>query len=145
MIDDLRQLVAEEQTYPIDAYLFLYQALDLSQRLAGSRRHVTGRELLDGIRQLAVDLFGPLTLMVMEAWSVRQTGDFGMMVFHLVDRGLMGKTEDDRLEDFDDVYDFAEVFDPTAILADLDWSLGPSFQVGSRAGVVTTSQRVSQT
>ena len=109
MIEALRRLVAEERTYPLEAYCFLYQALDIAQRAAGERRHVSGHELLQGVRKLAIDLFGPLPFMVFNHWGLIETADFGKMVFHLVERELMGKTEEDKLEDFVGVFDFEEV------------------------------------
>ena len=75
------------------------------------RCHVSGDELLQGIRELAVRQFGPLTRTVFENWGVTKTLDFGEIVFQLVDAGLMGKTDEDKLDDFKDVYDFRKVFD----------------------------------
>ena len=133
MIDALRRVVAEERRYPVEAYVFLYQALDYAQKLLGERRHVSGAELLQGVRALAIETFGPLTLMVFNHWRVRRTDDFGAMVFHLVERGLMGKTDDDKLEDFDGLYDFEEAFAPDALAASLDAStLSPGFRFDTR-------------
>jgi uncharacterized repeat protein (TIGR04138 family) len=142
MIDALRQLVAEEQQFPVEAYCFLYQALDRAQRLAGERRHVSGQELLEGARLLAIELFGPLTLMVFDHWNLRRGEDFGTMVFHLVDRDLMGKTDDDKLEDFAGTYEFREAFAPENLMALVDaQELAPAptlrparKQLGARAG-----------
>ena len=61
--------------------------------------------------------------MVFQAWNVEETDDFGRMVFHLVEHGLMGKTEEDNLEDFHAVYDLLEAFDPQGIIADSEVSL----------------------
>jgi uncharacterized repeat protein (TIGR04138 family) len=133
MIEELRRLVRDRRRYPIEAYLFLYEALDVSQKLVGAKRHVSGQELLEGFRRLAVERFGPLALMVLGHWGLRRSEDVGEMVFNLVERGLMGKTETDRPEDFDAVYDFEEAFSPAALLAQADSkALAPSFQVKSR-------------
>lgn len=145
MIDELRRLVAEEACFPVEAYLFLYEALDRAQRSAGSRRHVSGPELLEGIRLLAIERFGPLAKMVLDHWKVTKTADFGLMVFHLVDRGLMGKTDDDCVEDFTGVFEFSEAFDPAVVLAQLDAPCTPPatpFGPGSIGS--ERSQRVSQ-
>lgn len=120
ILGELRRLVRERRRYPLEAYMFLYQALDVAQRLVGEKRHVSGRELCEGFRQLAADHFGPLALPVLRRWGVRRTDDLGVMVFDLVERGLMGKTDDDRVEDFDDVFDFADVLDPDRLLAEVD-------------------------
>jgi uncharacterized repeat protein (TIGR04138 family) len=107
------QRVAEEVgLHPCQAYLFVFRALGKSQELAERPGHVSGRELLEAARVVALELFGPLTLMVLDAWNIRKTEDIGAMVFQLVERGLMGKTEEDSLEDFTDVFEFEDVFAP---------------------------------
>jgi uncharacterized repeat protein (TIGR04138 family) len=74
-------------------------------------RHVTGQQLLEGIRQLAIQEFGYMARVVLEQWGVRQASDFGEIVFILVSNGLMGKTDDDSLDDFRGGYDFRKAFD----------------------------------
>lgn len=73
-------------------------------------RHVTGPELLDGIRTYALDQFGPLTKTVLNAWGVHHCHDFGDIVFNLIEYNVFSKTENDRREDFSDIYDFDEAF-----------------------------------
>jgi uncharacterized repeat protein (TIGR04138 family) len=133
MIDELRKLVRERRRYPLEAYLFLYQALDMSQRMVGEKRHVSGPELLEGVRKLAIEQFGPLALMVFTHWGIRRTNDVGEMVFNLVDRELMGKTDNDKREDFDGIYDLEEVFSPKRLLAESDpKQLIPPYRVTAR-------------
>jgi uncharacterized repeat protein (TIGR04138 family) len=120
MVQELRSLVRDKRRYALEAYLFLYQSLERAQQLAKERRHVSGQELLEGFRILAGELFGPLALMVLETWGLRRTEDVGHMVFDLVDRELMGKTPDDKIEDFQDVYDFQEVFASDVMMAQVD-------------------------
>lgn len=99
----------------------------------GEERHVSGEELMEGIRQLAIDLFGPLTLMVFDHWNVTATDDFGRMVFRLVECGLLRKTDEDRFEDFVGVYDIRETFAPEALVAAVDTrELKPTFRPGWR-------------
>jgi uncharacterized repeat protein (TIGR04138 family) len=74
-------------------------------------QHVTGQELLEGVRRYSIEQFGCLARPVLESWGIRRTDDFGEMVFNLVNQDLMGKQESDSKEDFHEVYDFAEVFD----------------------------------
>lgn len=78
---------------------------------AESTGHISGPELLSGIRELALAQFGLLTKTVFRHWGVQSTDDFGRIVFELIERGEMRKTRQDRLSDFFDVYDFDEVFD----------------------------------
>lgn len=116
-IDKIRKLVRDDPRYPFDAYIFLFQALEFTtSRVVGEKRHVAGKELLEGIRRFAVDAFGPLTLMVFKHWGVRRTEDFGEMVWNLVERELMGKTPEDRKEDFSDGYVFSDAFAPERLL-----------------------------
>jgi uncharacterized repeat protein (TIGR04138 family) len=141
LIRNLRRVAREEGRYPFQAYAFLWQALEKAHHLLGERRHVTGPELLEGVRAAALDHFGPLTLMVFRTWNVSETDDFGRMVFHLVEHGLMGKTEEDNLEDFHAVYDLYEAFDPSGIMADAEVSLCAGSERFQLAGI--DSQRES--
>jgi uncharacterized repeat protein (TIGR04138 family) len=77
---------------------------------AEKSRHVTGPELLDGLRLYALDQFGPLTKTVLEAWGIRRCRDFGEIVFNLIEYNVFSKTDSDRREDFSDIYDFNEAF-----------------------------------
>jgi uncharacterized repeat protein (TIGR04138 family) len=73
--------------------------------------HINGRELLAGIRELALQQFGLMTNVVFRSWGVHSTDDFGRIVFELIERGEMRKTDRDHVTDFFDVYDFEDVFD----------------------------------
>lgn len=107
--------------YHQNAYQFVFHALRYTQerlqrkprRGRGEEReaHITARELLEGIRELAVAQFGLMAKTVFDRWGVRCTDDFGRIVFDLIDRGEMRKTDRDRLSDFSDVFDFDEAFD----------------------------------
>lgn len=74
-------------------------------------RHVSGQQLCMGLRDHAIRQYGLLAPHVLASWNITKTQDFGNIVFALVDAGLMRKTEDDRLSDFIDVYDFEEAFE----------------------------------
>jgi uncharacterized repeat protein (TIGR04138 family) len=112
----LIQLVAKDPRYKPAAYEFLFEALEFTRaRLAKSSgtkvKHISGRELLEGIRELAVQQFGFLAKTVFNQWGIYATSDFGNMVFNLVESGEMEKTDQDSRSDFDEVYDFEEVFE----------------------------------
>ncbi len=117
----IRAIIRRDPRYSYQAYLFMFDALDYTQRMMLKLRqpedavfHVTGRELLEGIRRLAIKQFGYMTRTVFETWGVRSTEDFGEMVFNLVDSGLMRKTESDSREDFKGAYDFSTAFEGEA-------------------------------
>lgn len=97
------------------AYLFLKDALDFTLKRAaegnqGQPRHVSGHELLEGFRDLALQEFGPMAGTLMTEWGLRESGHVGEMVFLLIDQGVFGKQDSDTLEDFQDVFDFQEAF-----------------------------------
>lgn len=108
----------EEPRYDRQAYFFLRGALD--QTVQGMRKsgllqnrqsnHVSGPELLKGIRDYALEQFGPMTLTVLHAWNIGCCADFGEIVFNLIDYGILSKTDEDTREDFAEIYDFEDAF-----------------------------------
>jgi uncharacterized repeat protein (TIGR04138 family) len=111
----VEQILAKDERFHRDAYGFMREALDFTQKLIGTKnqgkvRHVTGQELLDGIRQYSLQQFGPMTATVFEEWGVRNCKDFGDIVFNMVEIGLLAKTEKDNRDDFQDGYDFTDAF-----------------------------------
>jgi uncharacterized repeat protein (TIGR04138 family) len=114
--DEAVELIfARDLRYPREAYVFVREALDYTQKLAGKEtrgaiRHVSGQELLEGIRKFALTQFGPMTTTVFEEWNIRQCRDFGEIVFNMVEIGLLAKTEKDTRDDFQYGYDFTDAF-----------------------------------
>ena len=111
----LALVLAKDSRYPRDAYLFVKDALDHTQKIVlkenkGEMRHVTGQELLIGIRDYALVQFGPMTQMVFEEWGIKRCEDFGEIVFNMVEIGLLGKTDKDSREDFGGGYNFDDAF-----------------------------------
>jgi uncharacterized repeat protein (TIGR04138 family) len=111
----VEQILARDSRYTREAYLFVREALDYTQRLVGKEtrgqiRHVSGQELLDGIRQFALNQFGPMTVTVFEEWGVHNCRDFGEIVFNMVESSLLARTEKDTRDDFQNGYDFTETF-----------------------------------
>ncbi|MDQ7779092.1 MAG: hypothetical protein RDV41_05220 [Planctomycetota bacterium] len=101
---------AKDPRYPGGAYRFVMEALELTVKKLGERRHVTGRELLEVIRDYAKEEFGVLAKTVFDVWGISKTNDFGNIVFNLVEAGVMGKTEKDSVADFNEVYSFDAAF-----------------------------------
>jgi uncharacterized repeat protein (TIGR04138 family) len=110
----LDEVIANEPRYHRAAYSFLRDALDFTikerKKATGETGHVTGQQLLEGIRRHALKQFGPMVPAVFEYWGIRNTEDFGNMVFALVEVGIFGKTERDSIADFRDVYEFHDAF-----------------------------------
>jgi uncharacterized repeat protein (TIGR04138 family) len=114
LVREVEALAERDGRYPKEAFFFVFEALQFtvkSLNLTGKKRHVTGQQLAHGMKDFALDRFGPMSLTVLEHWHIRTTRDFGEMVFALVNAGLMGKTEDDSIEDFVNVYDFQKEFE----------------------------------
>jgi len=100
-----------------NAYRFLQAALERTQEKLGrgaspgfeeDQAHISGVELLQGIRDFGLDQFGLMTKTVFNQWGLHTTDDFGKLVFEMIDRGDLRKTENDQLSDFNAVYDFDE-------------------------------------
>ena len=111
----LEDLVRRDPRYAYEAYEFLFAALAHTQKMLGRvpppegepspDYHVSGKELLEGVRDLALKEFGLMARTVFRMWGINCTGDVGRLVFNLVAAELMSKTEDDRQEDFENLYD----------------------------------------
>ncbi len=112
MLRKVSAICRMDPRYKPEAYLFVLGALHFTVSGLPEPRHVTGKELLDGIRLYGLDQFGPLTRQVFQHWGLEVTEDFGHIVFSLVEAQLLGKTEEDTIADFQEVYDFVAAFDP---------------------------------
>ena len=113
--DPIAALVAADDRYHRDAYAFLKEALEYTQRtlkrpVGEKTRHITGQELLEGIREYALKEYGPMALTVLSEWGIRRSEDFGEVVFNMVEHGILSKTENDSRKDFQDGYDFEKAF-----------------------------------
>jgi uncharacterized repeat protein (TIGR04138 family) len=116
----LLAVVRRDPRYAYEAYEFVFQALEYTQKMLGRaatderadptepRHHVSGRQLLEGIRQYALREFGLMARVVFRMWGIERTGDFGQIVFNLIEAELMSKTSEDCRADFENVYDLDE-------------------------------------
>jgi uncharacterized repeat protein (TIGR04138 family) len=109
------EIVLEDARFDIQAYRFVREGLDftlkLHKRNSGTTpRHVTGPELLDGIRQFTLKEFGPMGMMVLNEWGITECEHFGQIVFKLVQKGVLGKSDNDKPEDFSSTFTFEEAF-----------------------------------
>ena len=97
--------------YHETAYLFILSSLHYTIERLGQARHITGPELAEGCRDLAIERWGLMARHVLQYWGIHCTRDLGEIVFALVECGVLVKQDDDSLGDFDVVYDFEEVFE----------------------------------
>ncbi|MCX6931172.1 MAG: hypothetical protein NTZ29_00560 [Verrucomicrobia bacterium] len=108
----------EDPRFDKKAYDFVRQGLDHTVKELRKKetsktersRHVSGPELLHGIRGFALDQYGPLAKTVLNAWGLKRCRDFGDIVFNLIEYDVFAKTEKDRPEDFSDIYSFEDAF-----------------------------------
>jgi len=109
--DMLEPILKRDPRYMENAYYFVRDALDHTVRQFEKPRHISGQELLEGIRNYALSEYGPVAKRVLSEWGINECIDFGNIVFNLVNEGLLGKTEEDSIEDFMNGYEFSEAFD----------------------------------
>jgi uncharacterized repeat protein (TIGR04138 family) len=112
--------------FPQEAYQFVREGLAHTVKMVHGKlpdtpidpsdesRHVSGQQLCMGLKDLAVLKYGLLARTVLNHWGIRSTADFGTLVYSLIDRGELRSSSRDSIEDFKDVFDFADAF-PTAI------------------------------
>ncbi|OGW84024.1 MAG: hypothetical protein A3C47_01460 [Omnitrophica bacterium RIFCSPHIGHO2_02_FULL_51_18] len=96
----LSRLLKKDGRYKEEAYLFVMNALNHAVERLGKPGHVTGQELLRAIQEEAQTQFGPMSATVFQHWGIKNSLDFGLLVFKMVEEGILSKTETDRLEDF---------------------------------------------
>lgn len=109
----VQRILGRDRRFDPQAYFFVKEALDFTlQRVIGENggqaRHVSGRELLEGFRDCALQQFGPMASTLMEEWGVRCCQDVGDMVFLLIEEQVFGKQDSDRREDFSGDFDLME-------------------------------------
>ena len=126
-IHPIIELLQQDVRYHIEAYQFVREALAYAQETlkmpaqgAEGEHHITGQQLCEAIRQYAVEQYGYMALTVLNNWGVHRTGDFGEIVYNLIRIKHMKKSESDRREDFEDVYEFATAFEPLFELSGKD-------------------------
>lgn len=110
-VEMLEELQERNPRFHGKAYLFLLSALHRMMASLDQPRHISGRELAESVRELALQRFGPMARTVLEHWGIHTTEDLGEIVFTLVDLGVLTKQEDDDREDFRGVFDFEKAFE----------------------------------
>lgn len=124
IVPPIIKLLKKDRRYKLEAYQFVREALNYahSELKMGQHAsehpadppppeaHVTGQQLCEAIRLFAVEQFGMMAKLVLNNWGIRSTGDFGEIVYNLIEINEMKKSNSDRREDFDDVYDFDTAF-----------------------------------
>ena len=104
------EIYARDSRYKPDAYEFLMHVLGFTQQKLKRQGHLTAKELLDGLRDFAIEQYGPMAKTVLNHWGLKRTEDIGNIVFNMIEKKMLSKTESDSLDDFKNVYDFQEAF-----------------------------------
>lgn len=119
-LSKLMDVVRQDPRYAYEAYEFVFHALEYTQKSLGHpppteasdptepRNHVSCRQLLEGIRAYAVQEFGLMAPVVFRMWGIHQSGDFGEIVFNLIEAKLMSRTDSDSRAEFHGVFDIDE-------------------------------------
>lgn len=133
------EMAKQDGRYHLDAYMFVQQALvfaefeldvgrprpygvegEFEPDEVSEQSHLTGQQLCEACRQYAQEMYGLMAKVVLKSWNVTSTRDFGELVYNLIEIGEMTKSDTDRREDFDDVYDFEEVFQRSYVITMAD-------------------------
>lgn len=150
--DAVRSILEKDSRYDRDAYFFLRDSLNETVKRIRpdelpEHRHVTGRELLDGLRDYALDELGCMALPVLEFWGVQSGRDVGCMVYNLIGEQAFRRSEDDDPSDFEGWHSFVEIFQepfrPTrpvlALGSDRTIEVDPSLQPPNRGNKPATT------
>lgn len=116
----LDQLQERNPRFHARSYEFVLHALHSVIRTLDEPRHITGNELANGVRELALSRYGPLARTVLEYWGIHETEDVGRVVFAMVEQGILVKEDEDDQQDFTDLFDFEEAFE-----REYPWSAHP--------------------
>lgn len=111
MKQGLDEIAQEDGRYDPAAFRFVYEGLGYTvKNVTQEACHVSGQTLCEGLRQMAIEKYGRLALLVLNTWGLKTTRDFGQIVYTLIDHEWMSAQPTDTLDDFNDVYEFQATF-----------------------------------
>jgi len=113
MKEDLEKIARKDGRFSPQALKFVYEGLSYSKSQKKSPStpvHIKGQNLCEGLRELAIEKWGRLAMLVLTTWGVKTTRDFGEIVYLMIKHKWMSIQPTDSIEDFNDVYDFKTVF-----------------------------------
>jgi uncharacterized repeat protein (TIGR04138 family) len=111
----IKEITIKDRRYQEDAYFFVNEAVIFSSEYFskpefGQSRHLSGPELLEGMREFTLSEFGSMSLSVLKWWGITTTLDLGQIVFNLIEAGILAASPQDKLGDFEEVFDFDDAF-----------------------------------
>jgi len=111
MKKSIETIAREDGRFNAQAIKFVYEGLGYTaKKVVGESEHITGQALSEGLRQLAIEKWGRLSMLVLNNWNIRTTRDFGEIVYLMIKYKWMSAQPSDSIEDFDNVYDFNTAF-----------------------------------
>jgi uncharacterized repeat protein (TIGR04138 family) len=111
MKESLEKIAISDGRFGLGAVHFVYDGLGYTvKKLVDEPGHVSGQILCEGLKQLAIEKWGRLALLVLNNWNIKTTRDFGEIVYLLIRHKWMSAQPSDSIEDFNDVYDFKTIF-----------------------------------
>jgi len=108
-------ILARDQRFAPEAYSLVKASLNHtlevhSREQKGETSHLRGPDLLQGFRTYLLEQYGPMVPTILESWGITCTRDVGEIVFHLIEEQVFSQSPDDRIEDFENVFDFHTAF-----------------------------------
>lgn len=111
MKKSLENIAGEDGRFSPQALKFVYEGLGYTaKKMTAEPTHISGQSLCKGLKEMAVEKWGRLAMLVLNTWGVKNTRDFGEIVFSLIKHKWMSAQPTDSIEDFSDIYDFKTVF-----------------------------------
>lgn len=111
MKESLENIANEDGRYSPQALRFVLEGLDYTAKnITNERSHVSGQTLCQGLKEMALEKWGRLAMLVLSTWNIKKTRDFGEIVFCLIQHKWMSAQPTDTIDDFNDVYDFKTIF-----------------------------------
>lgn len=114
--EKINKIASQSGRYPPDAYEFISDAVVFTSKSLGrtgrgsANKHISGKELIEGVKAFAVQQFGPLAGEVLKDWGIKNSLSIGEIVFSLVDSGILGKSPNDSIDDFKEGFDVDKDF-----------------------------------
>ena len=111
MKKNLEQVAKEDGRFCAAAIKFVYEGLGYTAKnVASEPKHVNGQTLCEGLRELALEKWGRLAMLVLNTWGIKTTNDLGDIVYLMIRHEWMSAQPNDSVDDFNNVYDFKTVF-----------------------------------
>lgn len=108
------KITEKDSRYAPEAYEFIRNAVNYTaaklERDKLKNRHISGRELLKGVGEYAVQEFGPLAKDVLINWGIQDGLSVGNIVFNMIQEKLLSANDKDSIDDFSGNLDFDEIF-----------------------------------